>query len=58
MPINIWFRDGQEVHRRTLTEVTGASDGQDYLAMGCDAWVIRCPECGRIYAAGQTWPSD
>jgi hypothetical protein len=52
MPVNVWYRDGVEVQRRTLTEVTGGSDAHEYLRMGCQEWRVLCPSCGRVYGTG------
>jgi hypothetical protein len=54
LPVNIWFRRGEEIERRELAEDTGDRDADDYLALKCDSWIITCPECGLIMAAGQT----
>jgi hypothetical protein len=58
MPVNVWYRGGVEVQRRTLTEVSGASDGEDYLASDCDGWAIVCPRCGLVYAIDLPFPPE
>lgn len=62
-PVNYWRRHGRWTVRPlpplspfgvAVAEVAADMDGDEFNAGGYDMWVIACPSCGRIYAAGDT----
>lgn len=58
MPVNYWrLPDGSWLAATQLSEASDPdADADRYHALGCTAWVIACPQCGRRYLAGTTPP--
>lgn len=60
-PVNYWRRGGRwtehDLPPMTEAGIAGAgaaaeTDGEDFNTGGYDCWVIACPSCGKVYAAG------
>lgn len=61
MPVNRWrlptgeWVHGSDIGARGLdgAESLAVEDAARFEALGCTAWVIVCPECGRVYNRGE-----